>query len=377
MDYNQFRGCQECIIFEICQGTSTPRLGSAACYSSSKEEMQFEDEMAPCNPLFWRYWDDVGGLHHWKFDPLLSPKMINVPTYIPMVRNGSRRVTHLEEEIVAIPLFKVFGKRNVKSYGSRFADGLELRRFFKIQDDARVILIGVSEDPALELFWQEHQVHKVFEELVALNVSGVTIPNFSAFEDMNRFDLFRNFKRVLLVADRLSKANIPAILHLNAFEPWHWRFWENLLRDHPEISVVCKEFQTGMKEFEKGIEAIKHLDRVQNHLNRRLHPILVGGGSYYREAANRFDSFTIVDSRPHMLSMSRTLLKVVSKNLFEEVPCPTQLHRPIDHIYRENLRVHADNLQHGRRNKTSKNDSCQMELDFSTSIPYLTAQLAA
>ena len=198
-------GCDKCIISGVCPGTQTPFLGSDTCYPPAAIQPRYSDEMTPGGPNFWRYWDDVDGLQKWQFGPFLCPDKIRFPHYVTMVKNGSRRNTPLDQDIVAIPFFRVFGRRKDRSYGSRFADGDELRARFKLRRDTLITLVGVNEDPALELFWQEHRVHNIFEELSRLNVTAVTVPNFSIFEDMNQFDAFRNIKRMLQVADRFSK----------------------------------------------------------------------------------------------------------------------------------------------------------------------------
>jgi hypothetical protein len=334
--------------------------------------------MMPLNPHFWDLWKDVDGLNKWDFDSFFTPGNLFAPTYVPLVRNGSRRIAFLENDVVALPFSKVVGFRKGRSsYGPRFSDGDELRRFFKVRPDARVILVGVREDRYLENLWQKHRNQTLFDELVPLNLAGVTVPNFSAFDDMSQFNIFWNMKRMLIVAERLSASNIPVILHLNATNAGHWKHWAMVLKEHSEVRAVCKEFQTGFKPFEKGMEVVDNLSRLQDETGNRLHPILVGGGPFYRAAKKRFDSFTVIDSRPHMLSMGRTLLQVLSERFYEEVKVPTLLGQGVDDLYRENLRVHFDNMRSGRRNRSPRNDSCQMELDFSSSIPYLTAQSAA
>lgn len=371
-----FRGCQGCLLFDICGGTKAPLLGDGACYSQVQES-RYEDEMKPSSHLFWRYWDDVGGLAKWDFETFVTPTNISFPGYIPMVRNGCRRITLLDQKVVAIPLFKVIGKRKGGRYGSRFTNGDELRRHFKVRPDAQVILVGVSEDPSLEHFWQEHLASGVLEELSELSIDAITAPNFSTFEDMSQFDIFRNIKRSLLISERLSKLNVPVVPHLNAMESSHWNLWGNFLKNHPEVEIVCKEFQTGMKDPGRGIDALDNLSWLQDMAGRRLHPILVGGGSFYSEAAKRFDSFSIVDSRPHMLAMARIQLTAISARRFQETVVRVPVGQPVDPIYRQNIKVHSDNIRFGRLNNVSKNDSCQLELEFPVSTPYLIAQPAA
>jgi len=334
--------------------------------------------MNPTNPGFWDLWYDVDGLRKWGFRQFLNPDISEVPTYVPMVKNGCSRITHLEEETVAIPFFRVIGLRKGGTYGSRFADGQDLRMKFMLKPDCRIILVGVCEDPQLELFWQEHQVANLAEELANLDIMGVTAPNFSAFEDMSKFQVFRNLKRMLLVCERFSEWRISVIPHLTAIDPSQWRLWAEFLQQHPEVSVVTKEFQTGFKPYEKGRIVIDELSRLQEQLGRPLHPILIGGGTLYKEASARFGQhFSVIDSRPHMLSMSRILLNELSDTHYEEVQIRTATGQGIDAIYRENIKVHHRNMQLGRRKRVFKNESCNSELHLETSSPYLICHPAA
>jgi len=123
------------------------------------------------------------------------------------------------------------------------------------------------------------------------NFGGWTsTPYFPAFTDAPKFQVFRNMKRTLMAGAMFSGGGVPVIPHLTAIDSSQWSFWRKFLTAHPEIGVVCKEFQTGFKEFGKGIEVLDELSRIQEHVNRPIHPILVGGGRFYGEAKRRFDS---------------------------------------------------------------------------------------
>ena len=370
-------GCEKCLIFDLCGGIKNPLLGTRTCYPSSAEAEEYDDEMSPNNPLFWRLWDDVGGLANWNFPSFQNTGRLKLPKYVPLVRNGCRRISLMDEGFAAISLFKVIGQNKGGIYGSRYADGKSLRRAFKLQPNSKILLVGVSDDPPLELFWKKHKVSNVFEELKLLGISGVTMPNFSAFEDAPKFQVFRNMKRMLLAAERFSEWGILIVPHLTAIDPSQWRFWKEFLQLHPEIKMVCKEFQTGFKLRSKGMEAMENLSHIQDVIGRDLHPILVGGGSLYLEAQKRFNSFSVIDSRPHMLSMGRILLQAISEKRYREVSVKTPKGQAIDDLYRENNRVHFDNIRLGRRKSKSRNDPGQAELDFSTSMPYLIAHPAA
>ena len=107
----------------------------------------------------------------------------------------------------------------------------QLRSGYKLRQDTRILLTGVDVDGPLETFWAEHRVSDVCKALTELDVIGVTIPNYSFFTDGPRFQILRNRKRILLVAERLSAAGVPVSLHIHGNTPRDWDFWLNFLKD--------------------------------------------------------------------------------------------------------------------------------------------------
>jgi hypothetical protein len=84
-----------------------------------------------------------------------------------------------------------------------------------------------------------------------------------------------------------------------------WDFWFDVLSGFPKVRHVAKEFQTGNRRVDVGLPALHELDRLQQRLGRRLHPIAIGGAQYAMFLAQRFDSYTIMDSRPFMTATKR------------------------------------------------------------------------
>src|SRR5207248_2056019 len=137
----------------------------------------------------------------------------------------------LAADVVALRLFQVVGLRRGGGYGPRFSTAIELRAAYRLSPGTRVILVGVDEDAPLERFWHHHRVHSVCEALAKLSLE-VTIPNYSFFTCVPRFQILRNRKRILLAAERLSRAGVRVAIHLNAITKADWAFWLTFLREH-------------------------------------------------------------------------------------------------------------------------------------------------
>jgi hypothetical protein len=329
--------------------------------------------------LFWKYWGDVNGLEDWDFDRFTSFDPTGLPDYIAAVKNGSRRVLRLQKEWVAIPLFKIVGRSPSGGYRCRFGSEAELRKHFMIAEGTRIMAIGVDHDNRLERFWQEHRSSGVIDQLRHLGLDAVTAPNFSLFTDSNRFQHLRNQKRMLLVCERFSAVGIVVIPHLNAHNENDWAFWSDLLRHHSEITTVCKEFQTGSKDRIRGTLSIESLAKLRERCGRNIHCILVGGSAFYPVAKTLLGgSFTVTDSRPFMLALSRRLLSRTADGSFIEAQCRTAPGQGVDHILHHNIVAHVEQMRTSSVVKSSeKKEACQGDLDFSISTPNLMSQPAA
>jgi hypothetical protein len=242
------------------------------------------------------------------------------------------------------------------------------------------LLVGVDEDRRLEKFWAEHRVSDVCESLGTLDLLGVTAPNFSHFKDMSRFQILRNRKRILLSAERFSKAGVRVSPHLNAITAGDWEFWLGFLREHPEVTTVTMEFQTGARADEDfGRQAFECLLAMRQKLGREIHPLLVGAGRFFKSARGSFDSFSIIDSQPFMQAVSRQVLGLDSSGRLVWKSAPTAQRAPLDDLIETNLVHYPDKLGAGAEETTERprEDPNQLELFCATSTPYFTAQPSA
>jgi hypothetical protein len=324
---------------------------------------------------FWKLWDDVGGLTNFTISQLQGLNPTELPEYITQFQHGYGGLSYpLDAPVIAIPLKELLKKRANGSYGPKFTNATALRAHYKIGSQTRILLIGVSLDGPIEQFWAEHRKHDVPKALAELGLMGVTTPNYSFFTDVPRFQILRNRKRILLTAKRLSDAGVPVAPHLNANTDADWMFWLTFLTEHPEITVVTVEFQTGCKTDQASDELLKRLITLQENLNRPLHPIMVGGGQLFLPARQSFNSFSVVDSRPFMETVHRQKLDKNGAGEYVWQKTTTAPGEPLDGLLRHNLEAHIAKLS----SPISESALTPFELpELSISMPYLIAHPAA
>jgi hypothetical protein len=205
----------------------------------------------------------------------------------------------------------LFGRRRPAGYRPIADTPEELSIKLGLVPGTPMMLISVAQDRYIERYWSMRNVkgHDLAQRIAALKFVAVTIPNYSFFTDAPRTDILFNRKRAMIVAEELSAAGVYVVPHLNAITNEDWRFWEDLLRAQ-RLTTVAKEFQTGLRSRDMGLNAIRRLEEVQNRIGLRLHPVVIGGAQYNAEFASRFDSHTVVDSHAFMSSVKRRAFEV-------------------------------------------------------------------
>lgn len=298
------------------------------------------DYTCPKKPgQFARRWFEVGG---WPpripTAPLLNPAG-GLPRYIPVIRHPYRREMIVDLEYVALPTFEMVGGA-VARYGPRATDGPDLRSRALLRADSKVLFVSVARDEELEKFWHLATERNVPARLTSLNLWAMTTPNFSYFLRAPRTHILHNTARILRCAEALSAAEVPPILHLNWLTDADWQLWVRVLRAHPQVRFVCKEFQTGGRDPRRAGAMIEGLRRMQDRVEQDLHPIIVGGTQYATRILRGFPSATFVDSRPFMCTVARRRLEIRWPSV-EWVPAPTEIGEPLDSLLAYNLRAYA------------------------------------
>lgn len=342
-----FTGCVNCKLFEQCGGHQDPIIYRAGCvnYAGSKPPTNTDDMNPHFDEEFWRLWDDVGGLIDYSVGPLRPMSADGLPAYVPQLQGRHLRPSRpLALKVAAISLSDVLVSRPGGKYVVKYETADELRADYALAPDTRVILIGVDHDAPLERFWKKHRTHNICEALATLGLE-VTVPNFSFFTCVPRFQILRNRKRILLAAERLSNAGVRVAPHINALTPSDWDFWIAFLREHAEVSTVTLEFQTGpLANHANGQKAFDALDELIDRVGRPLHILLVGAARFYSQAKERRWKFTIIDSVPFMYAQKRKLLSKERSGAFTLRSFPTQKGAPLHQLFEANVKAYETSL---------------------------------
>jgi len=223
-----------------------------------------------------------------------------------------------------------------------FSSAAKLRQHFRISPRAKIILLSIAKDDRLERYWQYEQSSRLPEQLANLGIEYVTAPNYSFPLNVPRPDHLLNRMRSLKSAERLSAAGIKVIPHLNSYNETDWIFWRDFLRDHPHLSMVALEFQTGLASPRKAAWHICQLYNIQEFLGRKLHLIAVAGRQHLPLLAG-FSDLTIIDSVPFV----RSCMRRVKLNRIDDkwVVSKTVAGTPTDDLLRHNVATYAANVK--------------------------------
>jgi hypothetical protein len=340
--------CRDCGFYQHCGGLDGQaemfgcwgnHLGSDVC--------EKYDWTCPCRPdVLQERWREVGcrwdrPRRHQDIAGVASP----LPLYIPLIGHGSSRSSYLNHAYVAISPFRVLQGRG-DSYAPIASKPLALRRHFRLRPDAKLLFVSVAEDHHLERYWAHRRKLGTPEALAKLGALGITVPNFSFFADAPKPHNLWNRARMLLVAEELSAAGLPVVPHIHALTSADWAFWAEFLKMQSGVRVVAKEFQTGNKNRSVGLQALADLEKLQERVQRPLHPVLVGGAKFLEVAARAFETFTVVDSMPFMRAMHRK----VARDVHPEAPLAWEKTRlpeakPVDALLQVNVEVYASWLE--------------------------------
>jgi len=226
--------------------------------------------------------------------------LVEMPGYIPMIHHGSN-VSFKQDSKggpwVAIPLSKFFRySRKHNALRPVFASEEQLRERFSLTVNAKIIAVGVGFDQFIEDYWQDNRVERLPAVLRQLGVRCFIPPNFSMFRDAPRTQHLHNRRRSLLCAMRAAEAGLGVIPYLSALTDYDWGMMESFLREHPEITYVAEEFQTGTASRDFAVAVIDRIAVLESRLGRPLHPVLIGARRFLPSVKRAFKDFTLIDS---------------------------------------------------------------------------------
>jgi hypothetical protein len=204
--------------------------------------------------------------------------------------------------------------------------------------DTGVMISSIAQDQPLEDFWAEHT--RMLPPLCELNLLGMTTPNFSFMSDVPRTNSLYNQTRIFRIAERMTKAGIPTILHLQASTRRDWARWAELMKDQPAARFVALEFQTGPRERDVGDRYYFGLVGLQEELGRPLHPLVFAGGGRIDDLAKHFYTFSVIDSTPFMKTVNRQSLRQLPNNKWKWRPQRSKPGESLDILLACNIAMH-------------------------------------
>lgn len=260
-----------------------------------------------------------------------------LPRFAPLIYHGNRRAAALPAEAVAIPLYKTI---NRKTGELRYASKSQLASEFKIEESARIILIGSGRDKSLEDWWGlgSSRRRSLAESLLSLGVSLITSPNYSLFTDQVRYDDLYNIKRIFITWSEIVSAGMPCALHVNARTETDYERYAEFVRARPEVQHISFEFGTGGGWPSRREYHAKQLARLGQTVDRRLHLTVLGGMPVLAQLAPVFD-LTFVDTTAFMTGVHRQMLSETPGRRLVKRTEATDKGSPLDALLYENVNV--------------------------------------
>jgi len=293
----------------LCHGVDTilaeRQFGYAGCPSFDHKQCEERQWTCACNPpLLGKRMLEVGGFGC-KLGAKLKPIGDALPKYVTTIYHNGGRSGLLDLDWVAIPLYRIIQYGSDGTANLIAEDAESLRKIFRLHARTKIIVTGPGADQGIENFWKHHQKAGLLSRIQKLGISVFTVPNYSFFFGMPPMHHRYNRGRILRMGERASAAGLPTILHANILHEADWCDWEKLVREHPEITALCFEFQTGYASAVHGDRAFDRLVKFQSNVNRPIHPILIGGARYAARLGKHFVSATVIDAQPFMQTAHR------------------------------------------------------------------------
>lgn len=263
-----------------------------------------------------------------------------LPTLVPMLFHGSRRVTPFSGPAVCLPLYSVIRRQNGSGL---YESPAALAAKFAITPGASIILSGTDTDPPLERWWSLGvERREAIRALRGLGIALVTTPNYSLFTDQPRWDDLHSMKRIALVHEEFVKEGVSAALHLNARTERDWTRWATYIAAREEVTHVAFEFATGAGWAGRDTWHADQLARLAVTVGRPLHLVVRGGTNVLPTLVAAFANITVLETSTFIKSMKRQSASLADSGAVNWRPSPTAPGAPVDQLLLDNWSVVAE-----------------------------------
>lgn len=329
-------GCVGCPELSLCGGLQTI-AGSFNCMDFCKQCTAPEECNFVCRKYPSLFIDRCKEVRGFSFDSIPVGNNIeykSFPMLVPEIYHGFRRVNNLSTKAVAVPLKLLFDHQTGKI---KFHTREDVARYFRFDPKSLLLIDSVSEDREIELYWSIARQEHITEKLLAIQPDLVTVPNFSVFLKVPRWDNLHNMKRIAICWYELTSKGLPTSLHINARAERDWKRWADFIQQHKEVQSICYEFATGANIRKRGKEHVKQLMDIAVKAGRKLQLIMRGGKYYIKELKQVFSEIVFIDTTSFMKAVARQKASSVKGQKIEWDKVSTLENQPIDEILEHNI----------------------------------------
>jgi hypothetical protein len=301
-------GCVGCPQIGYCGGLYADQ-GLFGCESlchqcDSAEACDFVCKKYPAK--FFAHVKEIGGFDLNSLPRTAAQPFPEAPPVVPLIFHRYCRSSFLNAPAVAVKLSALYSHRSGKL---KFESRADVARRFRFAEDAKLIVVGVDDDPTIENFWVKARAANLAQQLAAIAPDLITTPNFSLPADVTRVDNMHAMKRIGMCFVEFRQAGLPASLHLNARTDRDWERWMEFVSSRDEIVSVTVEWDTGARIRERGNWLFRKLQILGSSISRPIHLIMKGGDIYLPPLSELFASITFIDSTSFMKTIQRFRLE--------------------------------------------------------------------
>jgi hypothetical protein len=253
---------------------------------------------------------------------------------VPLIEHATARVLPVNSPIVALPLYALL---NANLGALRYPDREALSQKFGIDPNARLVISGVARDRKIERYWAIHDRPALLEQLLALNITLITPPNFSVLTDVPRTDNLHSMKRILICAVEMMNAGLPTALHVNARTERDYDRWADLISERSEIQYLAFEFATGAGRGERLDWHVAQLTKLATRVPHSLRLVVRGGMRALETLRTAFSSVTLIDTDAFTKARCRQEAHFLPDGKLVWRKRPTAPGEPIDALLQQNV----------------------------------------
>jgi Domain of unknown function (DUF4417) len=337
-------GCSICPERALCGALHVAEsLFSCLDYCCQRPESCGDKFVCPNNPHFVNRIREVGG-----FDLGTTKRGFNLarpelPSVIPMVFNGSSRKTPVALAAAAIPLARMFNRKNGRPrHRSRDA----LCASHRLDPKTRIVLSGTDTDAPIERWWElgEKGRRRIIRALRKMDILLATTPNYSLFTEQPRWDDLHAMKRIAIVHSEFLNEGLPCALHVNGRTDTDFRRWTDYIVARPEVSILAYEFTTGTGWRGRQERHATWLAELARNVGRPMHLVVRGGIDVLPTLIGAFARINIIDTSSFVKAVKRRRVFVKEGRLSDSLS-PTAIGQPVDTLFRENVETIGTWLQ--------------------------------